>query len=425
MVIDLQVGILADDLSGALNIGVEFAATGLKTAVIQGFAGDKLPPKDADVLIIDTETRNVAFDVAFDNVGKTALALRELEPAWVVKKLDSLLRGSISAELEAIMEAFAFDSCLLCAASPKLGRQTIGGYHIIDGVPLAQKLAELDPTSTLDSTGAVSSSAVPEILAAQSTRPVMHLTLDQIEQDGAKVVAALQTLHGSIIVADCCQQQDLNRVVAAAAEAGIRFFAGTYGLGEALRGILEPPPHPVLVVIGSLSEASTRQVNRLVQDEGCALVEVAYDESFLSGDLAAFAQPYLEQLQAAGGRDTVLKVSSAQAQQLWDWAAHHEQPQTTVSQRVDALLQHLLMPILSEYDCIIASGGSTAAAVFQLLGAEGLRLGEQEVIAGVPSSIISGGPHAGKLFIAKPGSQGTDSALVDLVRFARYAALRT
>ena len=51
----LTLAVLADDLTGALDTGVQFAASGVKTALTIGLT----PPADCTVSICDLETRHV------------------------------------------------------------------------------------------------------------------------------------------------------------------------------------------------------------------------------------------------------------------------------------------------------------------------------------------------------------------------------
>ena len=51
--------ILADDFTGALDTGVQFAACGIPTRVVVGEQVD-LAANDVSVLVVDTETRHLS-----------------------------------------------------------------------------------------------------------------------------------------------------------------------------------------------------------------------------------------------------------------------------------------------------------------------------------------------------------------------------
>src|SRR5262249_48299725 len=85
---------IADDLTGALEVGALFAAAGMRSVVT---AGEK-EVFDDPVVVIDTETRHASCAEAESIVEKKAAGW----PSLVYKKTDSTLRGNIGAELRAL-----------------------------------------------------------------------------------------------------------------------------------------------------------------------------------------------------------------------------------------------------------------------------------------------------------------------------------
>ena len=61
--------IIADDFTGALDTGVQFAARGISTRVIVEPEVDFSTYRDS-VLVVDTETRHLAAGEAFDIVAR-------------------------------------------------------------------------------------------------------------------------------------------------------------------------------------------------------------------------------------------------------------------------------------------------------------------------------------------------------------------
>lgn len=408
--------IIADDLSGGMNIGVEFAVAGLHTVLVQH--ADDCP--QADVLIVDTATRNAPADVAYRSTRQAAQAAKLCAPEIVVKKIDSLLRGSIWPEIKAVREVFGFERCLLLAASPKLKRTTINGDHYIDGRLLESVRHEVDPSSQSDG------SYIPAVLGDP---PVTLLTIDLIRQGTAAVEASIRQATTFLLVADCTSQAELNTVVSAAYAADIRFFAGTYGLGEALCKLSRPDPHPILVVVGSLSAAAQQQVDYLRRESGCVPIQVDYNPPFFDTPIAEIAGRYQEALQAALNQPGAcvifqLSVSADKAQGVWQRAAERGLDQVAVSTRIDRLMAMVLEPVLPDCGGFVATGGATANTLFQLLKADGLALDAAEVLPGTPGARLIGGIYDGLSFIAKPGSQGDADALARLVDYSWRVAIR-
>ena len=63
--------ILADDFTGALDTGVQFAACGIPTRVVVGEQVD-FAANDAAVLVVDTETRHLPAAEAYAVIAKPA-----------------------------------------------------------------------------------------------------------------------------------------------------------------------------------------------------------------------------------------------------------------------------------------------------------------------------------------------------------------
>jgi uncharacterized protein YgbK (DUF1537 family) len=63
----------------------------------------------------------------------------------VYKKVDSVLRGPVIAELGALLDALGLERCLLVPANPGLGRVISGGQYLVNGVPLHETDFRLDP----------------------------------------------------------------------------------------------------------------------------------------------------------------------------------------------------------------------------------------------------------------------------------------
>lgn len=134
--------VLADDLTGAAEVAAIAHEAGLVAVVIT-----RIPraPVDADVLVLDTDTRLATPSRAARRVRTCATCLRALPHAGVFKKTDSVLRGPVLAELSACAGAFGFRRSLLVAGNPSLGRTIRDGRCYIAGQPVDQTPFAYDP----------------------------------------------------------------------------------------------------------------------------------------------------------------------------------------------------------------------------------------------------------------------------------------
>ena len=127
--------ILADDFTGALDTGVQFAACGIPTRVVVGEQVD-FAANDAAVLVVDTETRHLSAAEAYAVIAKLTREAMSAGVFSIYKKTDSALRGNIGAELSALLKTSGERRLPFLPAFPQIDRVTRDGVHYISGVPV-------------------------------------------------------------------------------------------------------------------------------------------------------------------------------------------------------------------------------------------------------------------------------------------------
>jgi uncharacterized protein YgbK (DUF1537 family) len=136
-----QIIVIADDLSGAAELaGIAFAH-GFSAEVQRRFD----PNSGAQVIAIDTDSRSLTPDDAALRVHGITAQIAGIAPAWIFKKVDSVLRGNVRAEIGAILSATGQARAVLVPANPTRGRTIEGGRCFVDGVPLDQTVFANDP----------------------------------------------------------------------------------------------------------------------------------------------------------------------------------------------------------------------------------------------------------------------------------------
>lgn len=133
--------IIADDLSGAAELAGIAAARGFKAEVQTRFE----PHSEAGVIAVDTGTRLLDEREAARVVGEVALRVVAANPVWIYKKTDSVLRGNIAAEIQAILSATGKKECRFIPANPSKRRIITGGRYLVDGEPLNETVFANDP----------------------------------------------------------------------------------------------------------------------------------------------------------------------------------------------------------------------------------------------------------------------------------------
>jgi D-threonate/D-erythronate kinase len=387
----MRVAIIADDLTGAADTGVQLARAGYRTAV--AFRDAPIPPaEDLDAVALDTDSRAMPAGFAAKRVMETGHAVRHAR--IVYKKLDSTLRGPIAAELAAALGASGRDRAVVAPAFPAAGRTTVGGVQLVRGVPVHETEAKNDPRTP------VREGHVPTLLAT-AFPSVASLSAEDLT-DPDVVRRALE--EAQCLVADAARDEDLETLARAVPDPSEVLWAGSAGLAVAL-GHVYPGPHAasaplqpaparkVLVVVGSLSGVARGQL-RSLEEQGCAAVPV-------SG-------------RSGADREALGKVREALSGGAC--AALHSAEDRISSGAGDVVeaLAEVVGALSGEglFDALVLTGGDTAVGVARRLGAVGIRL-EGEVEPGIPvGTLIGPSPYR---VVTKAGAFGEPGTLVKAV----------
>ncbi|MDR3121985.1 MAG: four-carbon acid sugar kinase family protein, partial [Clostridiales bacterium] len=175
-----RVFVIADDFTGALDTGVQFARLGAPVLVTLGAGGDfdRAKREGFSVLVVDAESRHIAPEAAAERVGRLTREAVRRGFTHFYKKTDSALRGNIGAELAAMLGACGASALAFAPAFPKSGRVTRGGIQYIDGLPLGESVFANDPFEP------VRHSEVARIIAEQTCLPAVSLPIRVCKADG-------------------------------------------------------------------------------------------------------------------------------------------------------------------------------------------------------------------------------------------------
>lgn len=252
--------IIADDFTGALDTGVQFAVRGIKTRVVVG-ADAALTHQNADVLVVDTETRHLPAAQAYAAVEGLVQRAKYAGFAYLYKKTDSALRGNVGAELTALLSASGSRQLAFLPAFPQMNRVTKNGMQYIDGVPVTESPFGVDPFEP------VRHAAVTDLLAEQTDLPAA--SFPALAADGS--VPA----EDGILVFDAATVDELRSTGRALLNnGGLRVLAGCAGFGAVLPELLGlggadvtcPALDPrLLVICGSVNAITLAQLDKAEQ----------------------------------------------------------------------------------------------------------------------------------------------------------------
>lgn len=282
--------LIADDLTGACDSAVHFAAGGLRTFV--PLAPDAAPG-GAQVLAFSTESRGLTPADAACRIRQLAGWLRACQPRILFKKIDSVLRGNSGFEIVAALDAFACDAAVVNPAFPAMGRTVrAGALH-------SDRDAGFEPIE------------LAGWLRARGAEPCAHVAAGSLAsaiEAGARFIS-LDAVCAEDLAALAAEVLALRRRI---------LWAGSAGLAGALARQLAPgssPPEsglrhgPVLFSIGSDHPVTLEQQRRLAEERGLAAFPITAGSS-----LDALRQRVAEQRPAAlfvSGGDTASLVCAA------------------------------------------------------------------------------------------------------------------
>lgn len=351
--------LVADDLTGALDSAAEL--TGLCGPVpLRWVAGGEV----AGSLALDTGTREASRERAIAKVRAVAPALGGADIAF--KKIDSLLRGHVAAELATCLEMGGWRHVVLAPAFPAQGRITRGGHVLVrqaDGAlaPIAPDLAALLAAEGLQLQRGDPAAALP---------PGLCVFDAEEDADLARIVALGRTASGPVL---WCGSGGLARALAgeAAAEATTVLrgpVLGLFGSDQPItaRQLAACGDHALAITTGD--DAAAAQVARRMEVAGVAMVSVALPAG-------------LDRAEAAQG------IAAALA----------------------GLTQRLPPP-----GTLIVAGGETLRAICAARGARGLEA-VGIVQPGVPRSVLCGGAWDGVAVVSKSGAFGGPTLWRDLL----------
>lgn len=138
-----KVLVIADDFTGAAEIGGIAHLFGLSVKMQTGLSG---PGETADdVVVIDTNTRSFSPGKAYLFI-KSLLKDQDLSAFdFIYKKVDSVLRGPIASEIEAILTVANLDHAVLVPANPSKERTIKNGKYYIKGISIDKTEFKNDP----------------------------------------------------------------------------------------------------------------------------------------------------------------------------------------------------------------------------------------------------------------------------------------
>jgi uncharacterized protein YgbK (DUF1537 family) len=392
--------ILADDLSGACDTGLEFFRHGLPTVICL-----KPPVPASAALVLDSESRHLDAVAARQRVRAFFSAdFSPASPTLYYKKVDSTLRGNIVVEIHELRARLRLP-VVFTPAFPHMGRTVADGQLLVGGVPVHATFIGQDPQAPVRSASLADAlGGADAVLRRQDLRDSRRLRA--LLADGARLCC------------DAATEDDLRELVRACIAVRAPeeiLWAGSAGLASALLDVLLPKSTlpwsepqatrlPLFFLVGSANPVSRAQVERAGGHDGVAAVfldmdAMLHDAAAEEGRLAA---DILERL--AQGQNTMFCVAAP---------GTGVAPEHSVA--VSALCGRVACRVLraARAGLFFAAGGETAARCLEELACTQLVI-EDAVSTGIPYVRMQNGLCAGLPLITKAGGFGGEDLLLGI-----------
>ncbi|MDR6553136.1 four-carbon acid sugar kinase family protein [Paenibacillus qinlingensis] len=423
-----MIGIIADDITGANDIGIMYAKAGITTHVYPMESWTNQTERvEPEVLVLDTHSRLDTPEVAYKKVFQMTKKLKDAGVTRFMNKTCSVFRGNIGAEFDAMLDALEASFGIIVLGFPKNGRTTLDGIHYVHGKKLEESEFRSDPVHPMLHSNLV------QILQSQTVRKVGLIPIDQIDQGSYVLqdeIARKKNEGFQYVILDVRDQQSLQIIAQAVQHEPI--LCGSSALAEEL-ALLEKSAaaewgeqgtklpelgrQAVLCAAGSLMPQSAAQIV-YAKKQGLHALEL---ESMLLFD------PLEKQVHCAKivedaslllqeGQDVLIHASNSPMKVAATKVKGAELgfDNTEVSVLVSSALSDVVRSVVNKtgQQRLLIAGGETSAAVCDKLNIDGLSIW-QEIQPGLPSCLTLQMPQ--RFLVLKSGSFGTESFFIEAI----------
>ena len=420
--------IIADDLTGANDAGVQLSKIGISSTVFLDFKASSIETTE-DVAIIDTDSRAMSEKAAYKTVFQASTLFENQGYEHVYKKIDSTLRGNVAAEISAVVSVHQPELVVIAPAFPKMNRQTINGYQFVNGKPVSETEFGKDPKTP------VQDSFVPNLFKNYIENQVCLLdreTLLGTEENLIYKIGENANQGRNWFVCDAKTDEELRVIATVFSKINKKtVWAGSAGLIEYLPEALQLEKtksteeeklavSKTLTVSASLSDVTKQQLERVGEMPDALLVELnpvdlikkTYSVQTIIEKLAKqsdkthlvlFVDSSVNNRKATKRLETELSMSG-----------------TELSETLSLELGKIAQAVVHSFPAIkglFLTGGDTAKAVCSQLNMNQMQL-YTEVEVGLPLGKLSNETRSRTFWtVTKAGGFGNANSLMNVLNY--------
>ena len=395
----MRLACIADDLTGATDLGVTLAREGLSVIQVNGVPQRSLdiPAVDAVVVALKSRTNPAAEAIGWSLESMKWLKSRGAERIYFkyCSTFDSTPRGNIGPVADALLDALGERFTVATPAYPRNGRTVYKGNLFVGDVPLAESGMKDHPLTPMRDSNLV------RVLAAQTRRPVGLIPCELVERGLDAICEKFSTMQGFAIL-DAVRDEHL--IALGQACRNMKLTTGGAGLAMGIARAI------------GVQGMKARDFPRM---GGPAVILAGSCSQATLGQIEAWKGPAL-QLDPAK-----LDPASALA-----WITDHlsanplvyaSAPPERIARGKGEAIEHAFRDIARGLAArgvrkFVVAGGETSGAVVEALGVQALAIGP-EIDPGVPWTVAVGGePYLLALKSGNFGGRDFFAKALDMVR---------
>lgn len=423
------VAIIADDLTGANDTALQFHLKGANTQILLSEDIDPINAKNTQTWALSTESRNIEPHEAFQKGLRAAqFFVEKINPDYFYKKIDSTIRGNIAVEVLAILDTLEWDASIIIPAFPAESRVTVGGYHLLKGVPIERTEMARDPHSP------IFESHLPTLLKSQLHEEnkdlVGSIELSTIMKGAGPILRDLNNLIKSgkkLIVMDAVSTVDIEQIVLAMDKSEYRILpTGTAAAAQVLSDLWFSdfksehitktlPELPKFVVSGSATQITANQIEKLEEaDEFENLLVINLDMKTV---LAGVSDEIVNRIVNNLGQNNIVVVHTSTLVRDFDGfsedSLNAELTKANLANVITDFLAELTQKVVAQKELILITlGGETSYKCCSAIGATQLQLID-EVAPAIALSL----DHNAQWIVTKSGNLGGVNTLIDILKY--------
>lgn len=424
-----RVGIIADDLTGAGDSGIQFAIKGFETNILFDIENEKHSSID-DITVVNTDSRDLSINTAYNKAYHVASIFKQKEIKNIFKKIDSSLRGNWGTEVQAITDVYQPDFVVVAPAYPIMGKTTDKGSQYINGIPIHKSEVANDPKFP------VRNSNIADILKQQpgsQSKIVENVPLWELRKDDYlwnKLQRLKQQEGIKYLIFDALYDSDLQQIInlfTKLKELDI-LWVGTAGIAQYLPDMFTssktsvPSFHgndgPVLVIAGSKTVVTRNQIKELTKKGNITKIEFNPLAIFENDEGNARSELIQQSCQSLkGNQDVVLCIkdlSSQQQKHIFELGNRYGYTNIQIGNKIVEQLGEITKVIMKKHPVksLVLTGGDTAMSICRTLGVSGIKL-MKEIEPGIPIGQLVGKSNI--TVVTKSGGFGFNASLVNAV----------